>query len=310
MSSFIRDEGTIIGNKYKIINKIGKGTFGVVYKGENIRTKELVAIKIETLTSKHSLLKREAKISRQLEYNNGIAKIKWYGVDSDNIYVVFELLGVTLSSYIERLKKFSLKTTIVLGIQMIERIKSIHVNGILHRDIKPDNFIMGRNDTHILYIIDFGLSKNYIINNKHIKERHKKKMIGTVRYASINIHNGIESSRRDDLISIGYVLIYFLKGSLPWQGVTAKTKEEKYEKIGKIKQDISIDELCSGLPDKFKQYFEYCYYLNFDDEPNYHMLCGLLVSMLPEKEIYFDKILYDWDIKLDNSLIEVDLNSL
>ena len=193
---------------------------------------------------------------------------------------------------------------------MIERIKCIHENGILHRDIKPDNFIMGRTDPHVLYVIDFGLSKNYMHNEKHIPERYDRKMVGTVRYASINIHNGNEPSRRDDLISIGYILIYFLNGSLPWQGLVANTKDEKYDKIGKMKREMSIDELCSGLPDKFKLYFKYCYNLNFTDKPNYNMLCGILVNILDKKQINIDKISYDWDVQLDNDLTEVDLGSL
>jgi len=310
MSSFSRDEGTIIGRKYRILNKIGNGSFGVVYKGENVRTKELVAIKIESLTCKNRLLKNEAKICRLLESNNGVTSMKWYGIDNNNAYAVFELLGVSLDTYMERLGKFTLKTTLILGVQMIERIKSIHDNGILHRDIKPDNFMMGRTDTNTLYIIDFGLSKNYLDNGVHIKLKDKRKMTGTVRYASINIHDGIEPSRRDDLISIGYMLVYFLKGSLPWQGLDAKTKEEKYEKIGEVKRQTSIQELCKGLPKKLKLYFEYCYNLGFTDEPNYNMLSGILVKILYEKKIDVGKISYDWDIELDESLTEVDMNCL
>lgn len=310
MSSFSRDEGTIIGRKYKILNKIGNGSFGVVYKGENIRTKEPVAIKIESLSCKNRLLKNEAKICRLLESNNGVTSMKWYGIDNNNAYAVFELLGVSLDTYMERLGKFTLKTTLILGVQMIERIKSVHENGILHRDIKPDNFMMGRSDTNMLYIIDFGLSKNYLDNGEHIKQKDKRKMTGTVRYASINIHNGIEPSRRDDLISIGYMLVYFLKGSLPWQGLDAKTKEEKYEKIGEVKRQTSINELCKGLPKKLKLYFEYCYNLDFMDEPNYNMLSGILVKILYEKKIDVNKISYDWDIELDDSLTEVDINCL
>ena len=223
-------------------------TIRVVYKGINIRSNELVAIKIESLTGKSKLLKNEAKICRHLTPCQGISPVRYYGIDKDNSYAVFDLLGVSLDTYMDRLKKFTLRTTCKLGMQMIERIEYIHNKGILHRDIKPDNFLMGKEDTNILYVIDFGLSKNYVERGKHIKCKDKKKMTGTVRYASINIHDGYEPSRRDDLISIGYMLVYFIKGSLPWQGLDAVTKEEKYNKIGDVKRKTSIEELCKDLP--------------------------------------------------------------
>ena len=165
--SFFREEGTIIGRKYKIANKIGSGSFGVVYKGINIRSNEYVAIKIESLIGKSKLLKNEAKICRHLTPSKGISQVRYYGVDQENSYVVFDLLGVSLDTYMERLKKFSLKTTCNLGMQMIQRIEYIHEKGILHRDIKPDNFLMGKDDVNLLYIIDFGLSKNYIYKKKN-----------------------------------------------------------------------------------------------------------------------------------------------
>jgi len=169
MSSYVRENNTLIGRKYKILNKIGSGAFGIVYKGENILTKELVAIKVESLADKSRLLKNEVKICRYLYPNKGFVTIKWFGIDNDNAYAVFNLLGTSLDTYMERLNRFSLRTTMLLGIQMIERIKVMHNNGILHRDIKPDNFLMGKTDTDTLYIIDFGLSKTYVKNGEHIK---------------------------------------------------------------------------------------------------------------------------------------------
>ena len=296
----------IIGNKYKILNKIGSGSFGEVYKGENTRTKEKVAIKIESLEGKSRLLKHEVRISRHLQQNPGITAIKWYGIDDENTYAVFDLLGVSLETYFERLKKFTLKTVLIIGIQIISRLKTLHSNGILHRDIKPDNFMMGYKDSETVYIIDFGLSKNFLENGEHMQEKDKKKMTGTVRYASLNIHNGIEPSRRDDLISLGYMLIYFYKGSLPWQGLIADSKEEKYEKIFLKKKNISIEELCDGLPMEFKQYFTYCYNLNFSEKPNYRYLESLLLNVFISKNLEMNKITYDWDFKT-NDLIEVDI---
>lgn len=307
--SFFREEGTIIGRKYKIANKIGSGSFGVVYKGINIRSNELVAIKIESLTGKSRLLKNEAKICRHLTPCKGISSVRYYGLDQENSYAVFDLLGVSLDTYMERLKKFSLKTTCKLGMQMIQRIEYIHKKGILHRDIKPDNFLMGKEDTNLLYIIDFGLSKNYVERGKHIKCKDKKKMTGTVRYASINIHDGIEPSRRDDLISVGYMLIYFIKGSLPWQGLDAATKEEKYKKIGDIKRNTTIEELCKDLPMELKVFIDYCCGLDFAETPNYALLFKLLEKIFNNAVEKDDNENLDWDIK-SKVVTEIDLKEL
>ena len=307
--SFFREEGTIIGRKYKIANKIGSGSFGVVYKGINIRSNEYVAIKIESLIGKSKLLKNEAKICRHLTPSKGISQVRYYGVDQENSYVVFDLLGVSLDTYMERLKKFSLKTTCNLGMQMIQRIEYIHEKGILHRDIKPDNFLMGKDDVNLLYIIDFGLSKNFVERGKHIKCKDKKKMTGTVRYASINIHNGIEPSRRDDLISIGYMLIYFIKGVLPWQGLDGATKEEKYNKIGDVKRQTTIEELCKDLPMELKVFIDYCYGLDFAETPNYALLFKLLEKIFNNEVKMDGNENLDWDIK-SKLVTEVNLKEL
>jgi len=307
--SFFREEGTIIGRKYKIANKIGSGSFGVVYKGINIRSNEDVAIKIESLNGKNKLLKNEAKICRHLTPYTGISSVKWYGVDGSNSYVVFDLLGVSLDTYMERLKKFSVKTSCLLGMQMIERVEYIHNKGILHRDIKPDNFLMGKSDPETLYVIDFGLSKNYIDRGKHIKQKDKKKMTGTVRYASINIHDGIEPSRRDDLISVGYMLIYFIKGFLPWQGLDAATKEAKYKKIGDVKRNTTIEELCRDLPLELKIFIEYCYGLEYSETPKYTLLYKLLEKIYNNEIRNVNNINLDWDIK-SHDVTEVNLNEL
>lgn len=308
MNYLPNDECKIIGRKYKLLNKIGSGSFGVVYKGENTRTKEKVAIKIEPLKGKCRLLKHEAQISRHLQSNHGISSIKWYGIDEENAYAVFDLLGISLETYFERLKKFSLKTVLLLGIQILNRLKMLHSNGIIHRDIKPDNFMMGSKDSETVYIIDFGLSKNFIENGEHIQFKDKKKITGTVRYASINIHNGMEPSRRDDLISLGYMLIFFYKGTLPWQGLSAKSKEEKYEKISNIKKTISIKELCKGLPYQFENYFKYCYNLKFSEKPNYRYLEDIFINIIISKNIESNQIYFDWDITNSKDLIEVNLD--
>ena len=165
----------------------------------------------------------------------GIPIVKSFGYNNNYNILVMELLGNSLEDLFQKQKrKFNLKTTCMLGIQMIDRIEWVHNKLIIHRDIKPDNFVMGRNEkNYIVYILDFGLSKKYwsTKNNCHIKFSQNKKLTGTARYASINALKGCEQSRRDDLEAIGYVLIYFLKGSLPWQGLKINRKEDKKKKI-------------------------------------------------------------------------------
>jgi serine/threonine protein kinase len=165
--------------------------------------------------------------------------------------MVIDLLGPSLEDLFNKCsRKFSLKTTLMLADQMLQRVEYLHSKNYVHRDIKPDNFLIGiGKNSHILYLIDFGLAKKYRDHNHvHIPYKDNKHLTGTARYASVNNHLGIEQSRRDDLEGIGYVIIYFCKGSLPWQGLKAKTKLEKYNKICEKKTQIGVQGLCSGLP--------------------------------------------------------------
>ena len=182
----------------------------------------------------------------------GIPNVFSYGLEGEYNVMVMEYLGSSLEDlFVHQQKRFSLKTTLMLAGQMIERLEYIHLRHFLHRDIKPDNFAMGRGQkSSLVYLIDFGLSRRYRDpkTNKHIPYKEGKSLTGTARYASIRTHQGIEQSRRDDLEGMMYVLIYFLRGSLPWQKLDAKTKEEKYNKIMELKISTSHEELCKGLP--------------------------------------------------------------
>ena len=208
-----------------------------------------------------------------------------------------ELLGPSLENLFQKLnKKFSIKTTCMLGIQMIDRIEYIHSRKILHRDIKPDNFVIGRGkNSHIVYILDFGLSKKYWSSrqNKHISFCRNKKLTGTARYASINALSGCEQGRRDDLESIGYIIMYFVRGSLPWQGLKVNKKEDRYKKICDKKKATSAKELCSGYPKEFENFVSYTRNLKFMEVPDYEYLRNLLKTIIQNehKEIDF---YYDW----------------
>ena len=208
-----------------------------------------------------------------------------------------ELLGKSLDViFEEQNKKFTLKTISMLAIQMIERIEFIHNKNIIHRDIKPDNFSMGiDNKNYILYILDFGLSKKYksTKTKEHIKYKENRKLTGTARYASINALGGCEQSRRDDLESIGYVLIYFLKSNLPWQGLKIEKGEDRFKKIYLKKKEINSEILCFGLPNEIKMFIDYTRNLKFEENPDYSFLKGLFVSILEREKCYFD-FCFDW----------------
>ena len=214
-----------------------------------------------------------------------------------------ELLGPSLESLFQNLnKKFSIKTTCMLGIQIFDRLEYIHSKKIIHRDIKPDNFVMGRGkNSHILYIVDFGLAKKYWSSSHkcHIPFIKGKKLTGTARYASINALSGCEQSRRDDLESVCYILLYFLRGSLPWQGIKINNKEDRYKKICERKKGISIKELCSGLPNEFEMLLTYIRNLEFTQVPDYIYLKNLLKNIILKNNGEIDYF-YDWNREKPN----------
>jgi len=257
----------IINNKYKLISKLGSGAFGSIYKGENIRTKEHVAIKIEPLNSNLKLLKNESIIYNYLKKFNfsGIPNLKWYGLDTTNYYMVISLLGDSINSYIEKNGKMKLDTVLSIGQKMLDIIKFIHEKGLIHRDIKPDNFLFGLHtngslNTEKVYLIDFGFCKTYkTIDGEHIDKKPLTKIIGTPNYISLNIHNLQQPSRRDDVESIIYIMIYMLFGLLEWDSYSI-------EQIVEMKETIHNNQI---IPEILKQYLIYVRSLKYDEEPIY-----------------------------------------
>ena len=255
---------------------------------------------------KRSQLLREAKIYKQLKGNEGIPNVYHVFTEGGFNGMVMDLLGPSLAAIAELCGgHLETPTMISLAEQMIGRIETFHSKGLIHRDIKPDNFAVGRNkDNTIAYIIDYGLVKRFT-NDKgdmHIPFKQNKKLVGTARYSSINTHIGYEQSRRDDLEGLGYTFVYLAKGNLPWQGIKADTKKDKYRRIMESKNSISIETLCKGMPSEFAKYLFYCRNLQFEDSPNY----GQLIRMFRDcfyKYKFNRKFAYDW-IKQ-----KVDLNS-
>ena len=219
-----------------------------------------------------------------------------------------ELLGKSLEDIFQaQQKKFTVKTVAMIGIQMLDRLEFIHSKNIIHRDIKPDNFVLGLdNKSHIIYILDFGLSKKFRSSrtHQHIKFSVNKKLTGTARYASINALKGCEQSRRDDLEAIGYVLLYFLRGSLPWQGLHVNKGEDRYKKILQKKKGTSAEDLCKGFPNEFVEYINYTRNLEFEADPDYKFLRGLLTTVLEKQNSQFD-FYYDWLTEKPNITDEI-----
>ena len=285
--------GQIFFNKYQCIKKIGQGSFGQIYEAHYKNVK--YALKLENRKKDYNLLQNEAVIINYLKGPN-IPFVKSFGFTSYYNIIVMQLLGKSLENLLLERKMFSLKTVCMLGYQMINILEFIHEKHIVHRDIKPDNFVMGLEElSNMVYLVDFGLAKKYrsmttLIQYPMIK---KDKLTGTARYASINALKGYEHSRRDDLESIGYLLIYFLKGKLPWQGINAKTKEEKYIKILEKKIEINSNELCDGIPTEFVEFLEYIKNLEYNDKPEYEMLRHLFDNIMKKNKFNYDYI-YDW----------------
>jgi casein kinase I homolog HRR25 len=293
----------------KLIKKIASGAFGDIYLAHDVNEKIPVAVKVER-RGHQAQIKHEYSVYSRL---NGSAS-KFVGITNrydlvpkvfgfgkilvDNIYLnclVMELLGKSLEElFVSSNRLLSLKTVCMLSCRMIESVELVHNKHFIHRDIKPDNFVFDiGQDT--LYLIDYGLAKEYRdpVTLVHREIRYDKSLTGTARYASIRTHQGYEQSRRDDLESIGYCLVYFLKGRLPWQGLRAETKQERYDKIKEYKETLKIWELCSDLPHEFYMYIFYVRNLGYDDWPNYEYLKDLFRGLL-RKNGWRDDGKFDW----------------
>lgn len=300
----------ILCDEYIIFKKIGSGSFGDVYIAYD-NDKKLYAIKTEKKNT-HARLLYEYKIYMTLfkhNMKNGIPEIYKLIQTTEYNMMIMELLGPSLEKiFISYNNRFKLETVCNIGIQIITLLENIHKIGIIHRDIKPNNFLIDCKNVNKINIMDFGLSKKYIDeNNDHIEYRKLNSFVGTARYASLNIHNGIEPTRRDDLESVGYMLIYFMKGTLPWQGL-AKGKKDQNKIIGKCKNDTPIMELCENLPKCFAQYIWYCRNLKYNETPNYLYLKTLFERLNDYRNIdvewsnstYLSTYLLKYNILNDN----------
>ena len=228
----------------------------------------------------------------------------YFGQEGLHNILVIDLLGPSLEDLFDHCnRRFSIKTVVMVAKQMLSRVQTIHEKNLIYRDIKPDNFLIGRPNSksqNVIHVVDFGMAKQYRDpkTKQHIPYRERKSLSGTARYMSINTHLGREQSRRDDLEALGHVFMYFLRGGLPWQGLKAATNKQKYEKIGEKKQTTPIKDLCEGFPEEFNKYLSYVRNLGFEDTPDYDYLRDLFTQALKNTGEVEDGE-YDWQ-KLNN----------
>ena len=297
-----------VGGRYRLGKKIGTGAFGEIFEGTDIFDNSSVAIKLEHNSVKYPQLLFEAKLLKSIP-GTGIPVMHWFGIAGEYNAMVMDLLGQNLEDlYNYCAKNFSLKTILMITIQMIERLKHVHDNHYIHRDIKPENFLIGKDTTaKTIYLLDFGLAKRYRdeYTHIHIPLKENRNLTGTARYASCNAHNGLEQSRRDDMESIAYVILYFFRKKLPWQGLKCKDKNEKHAKIKEMKMSITPEKLFEGLPKEFADYLTMVKKLGFEDEPAYKSYIQMFNKLFKAKEFEMDYI-YDWVTVKNNTNVLKD----
>ncbi|KAG1870465.1 kinase-like domain-containing protein [Suillus tomentosus] len=264
---------TRVDGRFRLEDILGSGSYAVVYRAQNFLNDDLVAIKLEPLTSHPSSVEREYHILKRLEDGVGIPRAIWFGRESTYHVLALELLGPSLHDLFKAHdRKFNLHTVVNLGEQLLSRLEHIHSYNYIHGDIKPQNVLLGLGDlSQTLFVVDFG--------------RH---LTGTPAFASINNHLGLEPGRRDDLESLLYMLIYFIRGTLPW--LTSSHEKLSSSDILERKVDTTIAVLCDGVPSEFANLLVYSRSLSFSEDPDYDYLRSLLHGLRTTETCFLDFI--------------------
>ena len=308
-NDFFLKEYKYIFKKYKPIKKIGEGCFGNIYSLIRLKDKSIFAMKTEKINTKDKMLESEAYILYNLQKGLGIPKLITYGRIKNYNILIETLLGESLENiFIKRQLKCNIIDVCAVGIQIIDRLEWIHSNNIIYRDIKPENFLVGINDPNVIYVIDFGLCKKYRSSKtgKHILPKADSKFCGNLKFSSSNTTRGKESSRRDDIISLGYMLIYLIKKGLPWDYIYKGNNltNSKYIELVFLKDTNAYGKLFNGLPSEFKEFIQYAENLKFDQDPNYSYLRSILNKIIVINNFSYERYHFSWInfIKKDENL--------
>jgi len=297
---------SICEGRFEFGKKIGAGSFGSVYYGVDTQENQEVAIKVESASVKTPQLQYESKLYQVLGSGRGLPSMHWFGQESGCNILVLDLMGPSLQDLFNFVGScFSLATVLQIGHQIFDIIEYVHSCNFIHRDLKPANFLVGRNDRATeVQLIDFGLAKRYWSHKtgQHIPYRKKKTsgVIGSARYASINAHNGIELSRRDDVESIAYMLIYFMRGALPWQYLDPppQTREQKNARIGQMKSSCKYEQLCDGLPSLYASILMMAQCLEFEESPSYRLIHSFMTVTAERAQVDCNGV-FDWTLPLE-----------
>jgi serine/threonine protein kinase len=260
-------------DNYIMFQKLGSGTYGNIFRGMQLHDNKPVAIKVE---DEAFLLEKEYMVYvylwKYIQENKAITlnipKVFKFSKVNNKSYMVLEELTYSLDYlYIGLNHTFSFSMLIWLTVKGLEQLRELHTLGIIHRDLKPDNFGIKKGK---LYLFDFGLANQFISSSgNHVEEKQRYPLIGTLRYASINTHKGYEQSRRDDLESFWYMLMFFFTGSLPWAHITSKSKDKNEETL-RYKECLNIDSFCKDVPIEYSRFYKYIRELGFTEKPDYN----------------------------------------
>ena len=304
-SKQILEENKDFNQFYEIKKYIGKGATSEIYTVIQKSTGKELAMKIEKKKDNSSMhSKYEYKIYKILQGGPGIPKVYDYFHEENQDMIVMECLGPHLLTLFGRNNnKFSLRTVLMIIEQILYIIEYMHSKDLIHRDIKLENFLIGKgNKNTVIYAIDFGFSKKYRDSKSHLHIPYidGKTFLGSPNYTSVNTHLGIEQSRRDDIESIGYMMVLLLKGTLPWVGLDKSDFLKYLDNIFKIKRETKLDILCQGLPKEVIAFIQYARNMNFEDKPDYKYLRSLIRKIVKNNEIKLDYNKFDWIVnKLD-----------
>mmetsp|Transcript_99924 Transcript_99924/g.287168 ORF Transcript_99924/g.287168 Transcript_99924/m.287168 type:complete len:314 (-) Transcript_99924:205-1146(-) len=274
--------------RYQAERRIGSGAYGNVFAGVDRESGEQVAIKVEPNLTKNPKLLLEAKVCKALTGRPGFPKVRHVCMEAKGNVLIMDLLGPSLEELCTlRGGRLGLDTVLMLGEQLVQRLEILHSLGYVHRDIKPQNVLLGRGpDAGIAHLIDFGLCKRFRdpVTDQHIEYRDRKALVGTMMYASVNALRGAELSRRDDLEAVGYVLLHLLCGSLPWQHLPHLfTKRASYESLLQAKANLSVSQVCADVKEghsELCEFLTYCKGLGFKECPDYSYLRRLFAEGL------------------------------